>query len=58
MGEDEMQLQIIQAYNKIMEEARMVRLPGHGPAGPGLTDVGLWTVKTGYTIDGGRTRVK
>ena len=43
MGEDEMKLQITQAYNKIMEDSRMVRLPGHVPA---PTDVGLWKLKS------------
>mmetsp|Transcript_52291 Transcript_52291/g.109132 ORF Transcript_52291/g.109132 Transcript_52291/m.109132 type:complete len:96 (+) Transcript_52291:127-414(+) len=55
MGEDEMNLQITQAYNKLMEDSRLVRLPGHVP---GPTDAGLWILKTEYTIDGGRTRVK
>ncbi len=55
IGEDEMKLQITQAYNKIMEDARMVRLPGHVP---GPTDVGLWKLKTEYTVDHGRTSVK
>ena len=31
MGEDEMKLQSKQASNQIMEESRMVRLPGHVP---------------------------
>ena len=50
-----MKLQITQAYNTIMEDSRMVRLPGHVPA---PTDVGLWKLKSEYTIDGGRTSVK
>ena len=29
MGEDEMKLRITEAYNKIMEDSRLVRLPGH-----------------------------
>jgi hypothetical protein len=55
MGEDEMKLLITQAYNQIMEDSRMVRLPGHNP---GPTDVGLWKLKTEYMVDNGRTSVK
>ena len=29
MGEDEMKLRITEAYNKIMENSKLVRLPGH-----------------------------
>ena len=29
MGEDEMTLRITEEYNKIMEDSRLVRLPGH-----------------------------
>ena len=43
MGEDEMKLQSKPASNQIMEESRMVRLPGHVPA---PTDVGLWKLKS------------
>ena len=55
MGEDEMKLQITQAYNQFMEDSRMVRLPGHMPA---PTDVGLWKLKSEYMVDNGRTSVK
>ena len=54
MGEDAMKLQIIQASNQIMEESRMVRLPGHVPAS---TDVGLWKLKSSNTMDNGLTHV-
>ena len=47
MGEDDMKLQITQASNQIMEESRMVRLPGHVPA---PTDVGFWKMKSAHTI--------
>ena len=55
MGEDEMQLRILAACNQLMDDARMVRLAGHVPA---PTDVGLWKLKTEFTIDSGRTRVR
>ena len=54
-GEDEMKLQITPACNQIMEESRVARLHGHMPA---PTDIGLWKLKTKYTIDHGRTSVK
>jgi hypothetical protein len=55
--EDEMKLQILQAHNKIMEDLslRFVRLLGHVP---GLTDVGMWKLKSEFTIDGGQTVFK
>ena len=55
MGEDEMQLRIYAACNQLMDDARMVRLAGHVPA---PSDVGLWKLKTEFTIDSGRTRVR
>ncbi len=55
MGEDQMKLEIAQAYNKIMDESRMVRLPGHVPA---PTDCGLWKLKRETMIDYGTTSVK
>ena len=54
MGEDEMKLRITEAYNKIMEDSRLVRLPGHVEQ---ATDRGLWKLKSEYKIDGGRTVV-
>ena len=54
MGEDEMKLRITEAYNKIMEDSRLVRLPGHVEQ---ATDRGLWKLKSEYKIDGGRTLV-
>jgi hypothetical protein len=54
MGEDEMKLRITEAYNKIMEDSRLVRLPGHVEQ---ETDRGLWKLKSEYKIDGGRTVV-
>ena len=54
MGEDEMKLRITEEYNKIMEDSRLVRLPGH-VAQP--TDRGLWKLKSEYKIEGGRTLV-
>ncbi len=55
MGEDEMKLQITQAYNQFMEDSRMVRLPGHVPD---LTDVGRWKLNSEYMVDNGHTSVK
>ena len=49
-----MKLRIPEAYNKIMEDSRLVRLPGH-VAHP--TDRGLWKLKSEYKIDGDRTLV-
>ena len=54
MGEDEMKLRMTEAYNKIMEDSRLVRLPGHVEQ---ATDRGLWKLKSEYKIDGGRTVV-
>ena len=48
MGEDQMKLEIAQAYNKIMDDSRMVRLPGHVPA---PTDCGLWKLKRETMVD-------
>ena len=55
VDEGEMKIQIFSAANKIMDDARMFRMPGHVP---GPTDVGLWKLKTEWTIDGGKTVVK
>ena len=55
VDEGEMKIQILSAANKIMDDARMFRMPGHVP---GSTDVGLWLLKTEWTIDGGKTVVK
>ena len=50
-----MKLQITQAYNRIMEYGKMVRLPGHVPA---PADVGLWKLKIEYTVDHVRINLK
>ena len=50
-----MKLEINQACNQIMEESRMIRLPGHVPQ---LTDVGMWKLKSEYMCDQGQTSVK
>jgi hypothetical protein len=55
IAEEEMKHQIHQAHTKIMEDSRLVRLPGHVP---GPKDVGMWKIKSEYAIDGGHTSVK
>ena len=48
MREDEMKLQITEAYNQFMEDSQKIQLPGHMPA---PTDVGLWKLKSEYMVD-------
>ena len=55
MSEDQMRSEVVNAYTKIMQDSRLVQLPGHVP---GPTDVGLWKLKKEHTIDAGRTSVK
>jgi hypothetical protein len=55
MDEDEMKSQVRVAANKIMEDSRMIRLPGH------ITrpcDEGLWKEICSWKIDGCKTSVK
>jgi hypothetical protein len=55
VDEGEMKIQILSAANKNMDDSRMFRMPCHIPS---PTDVGLWKLKTEWTIDGGKTVVK
>jgi hypothetical protein len=54
-SEEEMKRQMDQAIHKIMEDSRLVMLPGH-VAKP--TDVGLWKLKKAWTMDSGRTHAQ
>ncbi len=55
VDEGKMQLQILQASNKIMDDSQVFRMPGQVPV---PTAVGLWKLKRYWTIDGGKTVVK
>jgi hypothetical protein len=55
IDEDEMKSQVRAAANKIMEDSRMIRLPGH------ITrpcNDSLWKESRSWKIDGGKISVK
>jgi hypothetical protein len=55
MDEDEIKSQVRTAANKIMEDSRMIRLPGDVTR---PCNGGLWKEIRSWKIDGGKTSVK
>ena len=55
MDKDGMKSKVLGAANKIMEDSRMIRLPGHNTR---HGDEGLWKENCSWKIDCGKTSVK